>query len=510
MSNFVAMSPAAGYFDLHLRPFFLQFPPCVATLARKRSFSEEEVSAVNSEKAGQQEKIFVGAIVSWERQDSSFSTASTTASTFSEAPSCGDLALSMEIDSAYPVESQRGSSKSSTSSECFKSRCDQKIYLEAEPICHTSSLASTACSSLSKTEVCDDATDWWQRQMSEDSQISLNSVMSTDADASTLSEFLSTVSSIDSLSEEAEVSTYLGEEKGKELMLAAKRMPNDWVCGSHAEFLEAYPDETECPWVDIGCVQFLNDIGFPYVCRLRGVYRDDSSTYVVSSFASEGDLLQWACKQPLAPGRAREAMIRPLLLQAATALKELHSLSIAHRDVSVENFLVDEEADGSLAVKLIDFGAASTEQFHTRRSGKPSYQAPEQHSGKAYDAYLADAFALGVVAYVALLKDYPWQSTIPGQCKCFGYIKKHGFRAFLAKRKLPGSGDRVAQALSQEAVELLEGLLAFDPAERMHLAGRQVDSMDSVDVSSISELSWMKKDFEQKGGPGWHGLAVRA
>ena len=97
-------------------------------------------------------------------------------------------------------------------------------------------------------------------------------------------------------------------------------------------------------------------------------------------------------------------------------------------------------------------------------------QAPELHTDQEYDAYLTDAFSVGKVVLQIREKfswrpsgtsctrrnalccavegrplsscdipgclithveaqDYPWLSTRPGGCKCFEYVKKHGFRA---------------------------------------------------------------------------------
>jgi len=471
-----------GQFNMHLRPLFPMFPPCMAAIARKGSVLKEPASSFTAEKPQRCEAINEDRTFAWGRQDSSSSQVSTNASAFCDLLSLGDLVHNT------PSISESGSPDCSASLPAVKVAVGVKECLKGRQ----------------------------QRQRSESSQISASSLMSAEADATVLADLFFRDSGCRKTLQ-SQAPTSAAPASGGELLFAVKRMPNDWVCESHAKFVEAHPGETECPWTDIGCLQYLNDISFPYVCKLRGVFKDSSSTYVVSSLASQGDLLSWAGKLPLAPGRAREALIRPLLVQAAMALSQLHSLSIAHRDVSVENILVNQEQDGSLAVKLVDFGAASIEQFQTRRSGKKSYQSPEQHSskvsGKAYDAYLSDAFALGVVAYVALLKEYPWQSTVSGQCKSFDYVERRGLRAFLCKKKLAGSSDRAAQALSDEALEFLEALLALDPEDRRPICDPATRSHEDDEPGqmkpSISELPWMQRDFTPKGPRAWHGLAVR-
>lgn len=258
-------------------------------------------------------------------------------------------------------------------------------------------------------------------------------------------------------------------DKQYNLLVAVKQMPRGWVRGCHSEFVAEHPGETELPWQDVGCIRFLNLAGYDYACELRGVYTDDNLTHVVTSFASEGDLFSW-CEAGIAPGLEREAQVQPLVRQILEGIQQLHEFSIVHRDLSLENILMTKLDDESLKIKIIDFSMASTDRtFKNSVRGKASYQAPELHYDVEYDAFLTDAFSLGVTIYAVLLKDYPWLSTRPGGCKCFEYVKKHGIRSYLAKRKLRSSTLRVSDIMSEPLVQLLEGLLALDPAKRLTL-----------------------------------------
>lgn len=73
----------------------------------------------------------------------------------------------------------------------------------------------------------------------------------------------------------------------------------------------------------------------------------------------EGDLFEW-CFRPTvpAPGVEREAHMRPIVAQLLVAVRWLHGLGIAHRDLSLENVLL-EDSGAELRVKLIDFGMAT-------------------------------------------------------------------------------------------------------------------------------------------------------
>lgn len=255
--------------------------------------------------------------------------------------------------------------------------------------------------------------------------------------------------------------------------VAVKQMPNDWMRGSPEEFHRAAPAEIEHPWTDIGCVSFLNACNYPYACSLFGVYRDSENTHVVTELATEGDLFEWSgTTDGPPPGPAREAVILPLAKQIIKGIAQLHEMSLVHHDLSLENFLLSRNTPhGNLTIKVIDFGmTAPTRHFSNCVRGKPSYQAPEVHAAdEEYDGFLSDAFALGVTLYACLTKDYPWLSTRPGGCKCFEFVRKNGFRAYINKRKLRGTSQTIAYYLSESLIQLLEGLLAFNPAERLTL-----------------------------------------
>lgn len=252
--------------------------------------------------------------------------------------------------------------------------------------------------------------------------------------------------------------------------VAVKRMPNKWVRGGPAEFQQMYPNASEKPWVDIAIVMHLNALSFPFVCEQRGVFRDEENTYVVSSLASEGDLFGWCDREP-PPGRAREDCIRPLAAQVFSAVRWIHDLGVAHRDLSLENILLTINPDGTESIKLIDFGMATLRRTARKEvRGKQSYQAPEMHSEEEYDCFLTDEFSLGVVLYAMAAQDYPWTSTKRHTCKLYEYVHMYGLRRFLSKRRLrKGSGEQLLEVFTPDFVDVIECLLEREPKKRATL-----------------------------------------
>jgi len=258
-----------------------------------------------------------------------------------------------------------------------------------------------------------------------------------------------------------------GAEKRRQ-DVAVKKMPKRWIGLGPKDFGERHPDAFELPWVDIGILKWLNDLRFPFVCTLHGVFEDANSMYVVSSLATKGDLFAWTFNSA-GVGREREAVIRPLIGQVMYAVGWLHELGIGHRDISLENLLL-EEADGGARVKVIDFAMATTVRPCSGHVGKKSYQAPEMHHQVVYDPFEADAFALGVTLFTMAVKNYPWTSTKSQQCPLFENVVTHGFQKYMETRQLRKEDDlRLAEAFSPELNELIGGLLELKPEQRMSL-----------------------------------------
>lgn len=92
--------------------------------------------------------------------------------------------------------------------------------------------------------------------------------------------------------------------------------------------------------------------------------------------------------------------------QMSECLKYLHSadkdrLSIVHRDLKLENILVDERNN----IKLIDFGFAVQTvpgQMLKTCCGTPSFMPPEICQRKEYCGYSSDMWSFGVIIYILL------------------------------------------------------------------------------------------------------------
>lgn len=93
------------------------------------------------------------------------------------------------------------------------------------------------------------------------------------------------------------------------------------------------------------------------------------------------DLLQYS-------GPLSEDSARFLFLQIIKGVEHMHSKGIWHRDLKVNNILIDKE----FRIKIVDFGLASQNALNSTHVGTAEYIAPELHSGQMYSGKSADCF----------------------------------------------------------------------------------------------------------------------
>ncbi len=107
--------------------------------------------------------------------------------------------------------------------------------------------------------------------------------------------------------------------------------------------------------------------------------------------------------------------------QIARALTRAHAAGIVHRDLKPDNVFLTWD-DDRLLVKILDFGVAkeanalATEGTESGALlGTPAYMSPEQAHGSKQVDWRSDLWSLGVIAYVALVGQKPFQGSGIGE-----------------------------------------------------------------------------------------------
>ena len=79
-------------------------------------------------------------------------------------------------------------------------------------------------------------------------------------------------------------------------------------------------------------------------------------------------------------------------------LEYMHGKNVVHRDLKLENILVDD----NMNLKVADFGFATFISIHKLKSyrGTMTYMAPEIKEGKVYDGKKIDILSTGVILFI--------------------------------------------------------------------------------------------------------------
>jgi len=148
------------------------------------------------------------------------------------------------------------------------------------------------------------------------------------------------------------------------------------------------------------------------VVRCHGVFLHNESLCIVMDKYEGGDLVQGLQLHQRLRGSIDCHRLVHVFSQMASAVQHLHSMSIAHRDIKGDNFLMDRRCitDPMCRIAMADFGTAIEVKPNERlRShvGTPNFWAPEFY-GKSY-GLKADIWAMGVTMFGLLDGNFPFK-----------------------------------------------------------------------------------------------------
>lgn len=153
-------------------------------------------------------------------------------------------------------------------------------------------------------------------------------------------------------------------------------------------------------------VDIHKSLHHPNVVEFRGVFQDDNYVYILLELCSNGTVLDQLRKRtPFSEDEAAK-----WAKQILQGLVYLHENMVIHRDLKLQNFLLDEDWN----LKIADFGlSAQLEDEDDKRMtvcGTPGYLSPEvleHHDGQTYSV---DIWATGVCTFLMLTGKQPFQS----------------------------------------------------------------------------------------------------
>jgi len=129
----------------------------------------------------------------------------------------------------------------------------------------------------------------------------------------------------------------------------------------------------------------------------------ENLVYIIMEFI-QGGLLFDLCQTM---GKMGEDAGRFFLNQMLDSVEYMHNKSVVHRDLKLENILVDD----NLNLKIADFGFACYKNIDALRSyrGTMTYMAPEIKEGKTYVGKQVDMFSIGVILFIIVQGIFPFK-----------------------------------------------------------------------------------------------------
>src|SRR5947208_8742494 len=162
------------------------------------------------------------------------------------------------------------------------------------------------------------------------------------------------------------------------------------------------------------------------------------------------------------------AVVVAVLRAIASALAYAHERGTVHRDIKSSNILIDQEG----RVYVSDFGLArAAEDSKVTPSGAvvgtPQFMSPEQCAGDPVGPQ-GDQYSLGIVAFQMLAGAAPFDSS-----SVLAVVQHHYFTP-------PPDIRRVREGIPEPLVELIERLVAKDPAHRFTSTHELVATLEAL------------------------------
>lgn len=229
-------------------------------------------------------------------------------------------------------------------------------------------------------------------------------------------------------------------------------------------------------------------------------------------------------------GEMSRTEINCCLKQIIEGVNYLHGLGLAHRDLKLDNCVLDRNG----ILKLIDFGSAVIfrypyDQFGSAQNvhpchgivGSDPYLAPEVlKSPNSYNPQPVDLWSIAIIYCCMTLKRFPWKIPNPEKDNSFKmyclpddnyhdyYLSNECHKLLLQQRKLKNTIVRLnkrKKLLEEEQKEVSEAAPAVEgedegegEGEEPQKVAKSIDSGDILDETQENEILTHLKEIDQK------------
>ena len=210
----------------------------------------------------------------------------------------------------------------------------------------------------------------------------------------------------------------------------------------------------------------MKKLNHPNITKILELFEDKEYILIIMEYINGGNLFSFLKKRRKVSEKTAKFLFKQIIL----GIKYMHNQNIVHRDIKLENILIDLNNN----IKICDFGIgrvlSSPDQLLFDQCGTPMYIAPEillSTKENGYKGFPVDIWSSGIALYILLSGSLPF-SFKNGQSISIEESKKNdNNNSEELQFSIIHNEPKYIENISDEARELLNGLLNKNPEKRL-------------------------------------------
>ena len=239
------------------------------------------------------------------------------------------------------------------------------------------------------------------------------------------------------------------------------------------------------------------------ITKILEVFNDEEYMLIIMEYINGGNLFSFVKKRR----KLSEKMSKFLFRQIILGIQHIHSKNVVHRDIKLENILIDFNNN----VKICDFGIGkvlnSEDELLYDKCGTPMYMAPEiilSNDDNGYKGFPVDIWSSGITLYIMLSGNLPFNFKNKDNkkpCNSLNNNMKSKNNSYL-QNQIINEKPKDIDNISEEAKNLLKGLLNKNPLKRLtceeilnHPWLKNSTNFDSFNLFTKAEMTMMSQTY---------------